>query len=472
MPSNKHEDDSLRLRFFRRLRPASVGEVGAELWQLLSALGALSPRFRQWSTRDAGFRVRRLRSLQDCARNLEGAEIELAPGNRPTHCLVLSCAGEYEQRAELRVLFALEGGPSRWRLGLRVEMRIGSVALGPPEASGDVAKDVALAVVQAIRPYAGFVGTKGEPDPRWDEALEPEAAWMTYLSFEANAAPFAEKRKELELAPAPCAPAPAVVVPVQDLGWLIVAFPGSVKLDNASQRLRIEHARRALGPRVRQEPMVDASPVGEGTIPDRGPHGVEPVPSAALSPWAARANNALAGTSLDVEVPRGPLLPFRPGAALPPMATASDTPSRKPTRDLGGTSLAVGVPSALPLPFASTLDSSATISDRPAAPSEKIRALGARAMELPIHVRTISPAAESSPAPPLPTLEQYASLVVDLADAPERGAETLARYRISLEQRAIIDRHFQDRFAREPGLRATWEMACATYRSWLVSVRR
>jgi hypothetical protein len=71
------------------------------------------------------------------------------------------------------------------------------------------------------------------------------------------------------------------------------------------------------------------------------------------------------------------------------------------------------------------------------------------------------------------TLEQYASLCVELADAPGRTEETLARYRITAAERERMDRSYEERFPREPALRAAWERACATYRDWLArSARR
>lgn len=70
--------------------------------------------------------------------------------------------------------------------------------------------------------------------------------------------------------------------------------------------------------------------------------------------------------------------------------------------------------------------------------------------------------------PPL-TVEQYASLCVELTASPERAAETLSRYRITPAQKDLIDNHYRDRFAKDPGLRAAWDQAYLTYREWYLA---
>ena len=56
--------------------------------------------------------------------------------------------------------------------------------------------------------------------------------------------------------------------------------------------------------------------------------------------------------------------------------------------------------------------------------------------------------------------------------ASGRAAEVLGRYRLSEAQRAALEAHFQGRFQREAGLRASFEQACVTYRGWLRSQGR
>jgi hypothetical protein len=70
------------------------------------------------------------------------------------------------------------------------------------------------------------------------------------------------------------------------------------------------------------------------------------------------------------------------------------------------------------------------------------------------------------------TLEQYASLSVDLANAPARHAETLARYRLTPEDKIALDKHYQQRFAAEPQFRAAFDAAMRAYGVWLAGQAR
>ncbi|MFS8067980.1 MAG: hypothetical protein ACMG6S_16625, partial [Byssovorax sp.] len=65
------------------------------------------------------------------------------------------------------------------------------------------------------------------------------------------------------------------------------------------------------------------------------------------------------------------------------------------------------------------------------------------------------------------SVEQYASLHVELAALPGRSTEVLDRYRITEEQRHRLDAHWTARMATEPALRQAWEGACAAYKAWL-----
>ena len=67
------------------------------------------------------------------------------------------------------------------------------------------------------------------------------------------------------------------------------------------------------------------------------------------------------------------------------------------------------------------------------------------------------------------TVEQYASLCVEIALSPDRLDYTLYRYHITAEQRAALDTHWRARFAAEPALRAAFAQAFAAYRNMLTS---
>lgn len=73
------------------------------------------------------------------------------------------------------------------------------------------------------------------------------------------------------------------------------------------------------------------------------------------------------------------------------------------------------------------------------------------------------------PAPAFPalTVEQYASLCVDLELAPHNAAEVLRRYGLTAEGKRTLDEGWARVFAEQPARRAAFEHAKATYRAWL-----
>jgi hypothetical protein len=241
-----------------------------------------------------------------------------------------------------------------------------------------------------------------------------------------------------------------------------MALPDFAKIDAAWQ-LRLQ-SDPALARDYRQ--LLDHE---RGKIRNAAKRGAS-APVAAAPPKVEApppSRNPLAGTALTVDVPRGPVLPFAADAppastAAPPSAAAKPAaetppPSRAP---LSGTALAVDVPRGPALPFAGE-------------PEKKAKRLGEMSMGLriPEHLRNRAEP-PASPATPELTLEQHASLCCELAAAPEQSAETLLRYRLSAAQKEQLDRHFAERFAREPGLREAWDRAHAAYREWWLAQRR
>ena len=90
-----------------------------------------------------------------------------------------------------------------------------------------------------------------------------------------------------------------------------------------------------------------------------------------------------------------------------------------------------------------------------------------------------SPTRESDPGPPpgapaAPTegaeltLEQHASLHVELGLHPEQRLRILRRYGIEAAQHARLDAGWQAKIAQDPAVRSAWEAACARYRAWLL----
>jgi hypothetical protein len=450
MNSDSTVDQSLRLRFFRRRRPASIAEVGSQVWQFLHDLASLHPAWKQWSTRDAGFQPQRVRSATECARYLSGAEIDLLPGNRPSHRLVFSSAGSREQSCDLRVLFALQDGPARWNLGLRLEMRVGSAIRALGSSGAVLIREMALAAVKAFHPHAGFAGTMVNPSPRWDESREPEAAWITYLSRAANGEPLGEQFPDPKRAPPPDVSPSAMVTPVLELGWIIVAFPEIMTPDDAAQLEAVTRVQRALGGRVRQDTFEAVAATLAVVVTSNPAYLGEHSSSDGPSPWAKRLKSNLAGTSLAVEIPRAAALPF----------TSTGSPAEALDRAVLAAEQARGPKPAAP---AARLDATTDMLD-----------LSAILQALPFAKDASHSGAAPAPPPAAPfapglTLEQHASMCVEIALSPARVAETLARYRITPQEKVLIDRHYRDRVAASAEVRAAWERSYQSYQVWLQS---
>ncbi len=150
------------------------------------------------------------------------------------------------------------------------------------------------------------------------------------------------------------------------------------------------------------------------------------------------------------EAPKGPALPFDPGAK--PTISAKSDFGERPTHlgnnmvpegmrgfSIHGTQMASDAPKKPALPFEQ---------NRPAAPAP-------------------APVAASVGEVPALSLEQYASLCVDLAGEPLKRAEILGRYRMSEDQHRRLEASWQARMAADPRVRAALDQACTTYRAWL-----
>ena len=219
----------------------------------------------------------------------------------------------------------------------------------------------------------------------------------------------------------------------------------------------------------------------------------------------------LAGTALAWDVPRGPALPFAEGAPLADIGspTAGERAALRPHEGLGRTSLALDLPHKRVLPFLDETDpergppaprAPAELADtsllldiprglvlpfspsaRAGGPEPKPAPKGlaggtSRAVDVPrgpavpflapVKSKSSSPGAAS--AAPRLTLEQHASLSVEVAAAPERFVATLARYRLTPVQKRETDIYYGERFAADPSLREAWDLACRTYREWFL----
>jgi hypothetical protein len=173
----------------------------------------------------------------------------------------------------------------------------------------------------------------------------------------------------------------------------------------------------------------------------------------------------LAATALDLDFSATKALPFRtdepvrpkvsvrqrvvvPTQAFPERMSPVIPPVARPSEDLGGTSLELSFPRGPVVPFA-----------RPAPPAPP-------PSTAPPVVQSAAPQAAAL------TLEQHASLCVELALAPARTAETLARYRLTPGAKVLVDQHFRARMDQDPTARSAWDRAYKTYHEWVTASRK
>lgn len=250
-------------------------------------------------------------------------------------------------------------------------------------------------------------------------------------------------------------------------------------------------------------------------------------------PTVNRAPAALSGTSMGFIAPKAAALPFakapappavaadatRPMAPLfaapsgaaaglpfeqqPPVApdpmleTVTALPSRSPfapALPFGGSPAPGPVAAAAtPAPKALPSKAAAPAPDRDPMDMTTMGAISPFARVMPFGAAPAppAPAPAPAPAPPAPapakaapapaaapvtiggyTLEQHVSLCADLTFTPARAAETLARYRITAEGKAELDRLWKERFSADPALEARWREAHGMYLKFLGSRRQ
>lgn len=136
-----------------------------------------------------------------------------------------------------------------------------------------------------------------------------------------------------------------------------------------------------------------------------------------------------------------------PSYLLPDPPRAPGSAGRLPGQsiaDLRGTALALDVPRKEALPF-----SAGALT--PPWPSSGN------------HADTSEPKPSAAEAPPALTLEQHASMTMDIAAAPERALEVLSRYRLSPDAKRAVDEYYRAVMADDPGVRDAWNRACQAY---------
>jgi hypothetical protein len=254
-----------------------------------------------------------------------------------------------------------------------------------------------------------------------------------------------------------------------------------------------------------------------------------PVIVDAPPPLPKRAPSPLAGTSMSLDVPRGPAMPFAAtpagaASATPPTPAATavrGVPVRVPNA-LAGTSMALDLPKGPAIPFASATRAPsqpppAAAPSQPPAPQAPVAApppssqpvvrrppaelagtsmafVAPRGPVVPFAAAaappppSVDPPVAPPPSPAAPaarsaaqaaaplqvgglTLEQHVSLCAELTFAPARAHETLARYRVTPDAKPELDRQWRERFAADPALEARWRDAYRVYVAFLGAKR-
>jgi hypothetical protein len=130
---------------------------------------------------------------------------------------------------------------------------------------------------------------------------------------------------------------------------------------------------------------------------------------------------------------------------------------------------------ALPIgpstPFIASAGSSSEAFDRAVAHAEAVQGPAAAARPA-MSTGTVALGPEATaPAPPPGvadlTLQQYASLRVELHQHPEQAAAILGRYGVAATTRPALEAHWRSRFDADPGLKNAFAGAYASYVAWL-----
>jgi hypothetical protein len=77
----------------------------------------------------------------------------------------------------------------------------------------------------------------------------------------------------------------------------------------------------------------------------------------------------------------------------------------------------------------------------------------------------------AEPKAPTLSLEQHASLTAEIALAPERALETIARYGLTPEAKRAVDEHYRVMVAANDKVREAWNQAYQAYGAWLAKTR-
>ncbi len=211
-------------------------------------------------------------------------------------------------------------------------------------------------------------------------------------------------------------------------------------------RTLIAHIRKQARPRGEAAPPpLPPAPLAAPPLPLAVP--AAPPPVAPVAPMAAPSaapapRRRPVATVVGAATPTAAPLPFTAAPAPAPPQPPARQP-RKKNPALASTVPAADPPTAAPLPFAPKEAGAPP----PSSPSNRGKR---RAQQL------------------LLTLEQHASLAVELALAPKQATEILARYGLSPGQKKALDDHYRARVAASVEDRDAWNRAFEAYRAWML----
>jgi hypothetical protein len=200
----------------------------------------------------------------------------------------------------------------------------------------------------------------------------------------------------------------------------------------------------------------------ESLGPFPGPDGAPADPTAPAAPKAKlddKPDEASAVAAPMVQVPSYVAAELRAAAQPPPPPPLAP----RPPAYLASTVLGSSAPAAAAMPFSAP--SGSAHADSVQGPAESRReSVGSGTVAA---MGDEGAAAAPPPGIVALTLEQYASLRIELEGAPDRIPAILGRYGLPPDGRAALDAHWKARFTADPVLRMTFARAYANYQAWL-----
>lgn len=281
-----HMDTDVDFRGFRRARPPSIERAAADLLALSGDLKACLRTGAKWTTLDAAFERQPVRDACDIEIALYTSAplrpVEIEP-DAPTYAATMFASTATKKRAEdlfrLHVGFCLpDEGARKPDLHLAATVKRGASAT--ERATSASVREILTIVARKLElDWLMADSPKGRRPRR--AGRTPRVGWFTYLSRSLGALP--------------SIPPPTEVIPVDDLGWILVAQPEPVDESNPEHQASLAYVRHALGGRVLLDGPSFPPPgtVGMVVIPEPAPPVALPeVPSYLKAPPAAASPQA------------------------------------------------------------------------------------------------------------------------------------------------------------------------------------